>query len=85
MTQKRIVDAKQRKAEIMVATLFLVTAAASIAGGVASGFDSEGAKLSGRDISQHGRCRLGSPALVDQQHWHRVHRGVHVSLAVEAR
>ena len=33
MTQKRIVDAKQRKAEIMVATLFLVTAAASIAGG----------------------------------------------------
>ena len=34
MTQKRIVDAKQRKAEIMVATLFLVTAAASIAGGL---------------------------------------------------
>ncbi|MGZ8874846.1 MAG: DUF4386 domain-containing protein [Halobacteriota archaeon] len=33
MTQKRIVDAKQRRAEIMVATLFLVTAAASIAGG----------------------------------------------------
>jgi hypothetical protein len=27
MTQKRIVDAKQRRAEIMVATLFLVTAA----------------------------------------------------------
>jgi hypothetical protein len=34
MTQKRIVDAKQRRAEIMVATLFLVTAAASIAGGL---------------------------------------------------
>ena len=34
MTQKRFVDAKQRKAEIMVATLFLVTAAASIAGGL---------------------------------------------------
>ena len=33
MTQKRIVDAKQRRAEIMVATLFLVTAAASIAAG----------------------------------------------------
>jgi hypothetical protein len=30
MTQKRIVDATQRRAEIMVATLFLVTAAASI-------------------------------------------------------
>ncbi|MGZ4929232.1 MAG: DUF4386 family protein, partial [Halobacteriota archaeon] len=34
MTQKRIVDAKQRRAEIMVATLFLATAAASIAGGL---------------------------------------------------
>ena len=33
MTQKRIVDAKQRRAEIVVATLFLVTAAASIAAG----------------------------------------------------
>ncbi len=85
MTQKRVVDAKQRRAEIMVATLFLVTAAASIAGGVNSGVDSDGAKLSGRDISQHGRCRLVSPALVDQQHRHRVHRGVHVSLAEEAR
>jgi hypothetical protein len=30
MTQKRIVDAAQRRAEIMVATLFLVTAAVSI-------------------------------------------------------
>src|SRR5215468_4580873 len=30
MTQKRIVDAAQRRAEIMVATLFLLTAAASI-------------------------------------------------------
>jgi hypothetical protein len=30
MTRKRIVDAKQRRAEIVVATLFLVTAAASI-------------------------------------------------------
>jgi hypothetical protein len=30
MTEKRLISAMQRRAEIMVATLFLVTAAASI-------------------------------------------------------
>jgi hypothetical protein len=81
MTQKRVVDAPLRRAEILVATLFLVTALRDHR----PGFNSERAKLSGRNISQQDRRRLGSPALVNQQYWHRVHRGAHVSLAEKAR
>ena len=58
---KRIVSASQRRAEIVIATLFLVTAAASYPGGFRPGFDSERLRLSGQDFSEQGSRRIGCP------------------------
>src|SRR5947209_18997388 len=66
----------QRKAEILIATLFLVSAVTSSLGIFVLDPILKGLRLSGQGFSEQGSSRIGFPAVVVQQHWDCLHRGV---------
>ncbi len=78
---KRIVGASQRRAEILVATIFSGERSHQFPRDFRPESDSERLRLSGQGFSQQGSSRIEFPAVVDQQHWDCLHRGVCVSLA----
>ena len=81
---KRIVSANQRRAEIVIAALFVLTAATSIP--AAFVLDPMlNAPTIWPGFSQPGSSRIGYPAVVVQQHWDCLHRGVCASLAQKTR